>query len=122
VLHYRYVGAILQPLWLTEGLAVSQQEGGVKHACRAVDNAIKDGKAYSLSDLFKLTGYPPRSIRLFYAQSATVVGFMVEEYGIGKFKEFLFEFAHTADSAEAIESVYGIPLDTFEKKWEKYVK
>jgi tetratricopeptide (TPR) repeat protein len=122
VLHYRYVGPIFQPLWLTEGLAVSQQEGGVKDARRAIDRLVRDGKAFPLSELFKLDYYPPRALHLFYAQSAAVVGFMIDEYGIDKLKEFLFEFTHTHDSAKAIESVYGIPLDTFERKWEKYVR
>jgi tetratricopeptide (TPR) repeat protein len=122
VLHYRYVGPTFQPLWLTEGLAVSQQEGGVKHACNAIDRLVRNGKAFPLSELFKLTYYPPQALHLFYAQSATVVGFMIEEFGIAKFKEFLFEFAHTQDTVKAIESVYGMPLDTFERKWEKYVR
>jgi len=122
VLHHRYVGGIGQPLWLKEGLARFQEKGGVKEARDAIDDLVKDGKAFTLSDLFKLTYYPPTAISLFYAQSATVVGFMIDEYGLDRFKEFMFAFAGTNDAAEAIERVYGMSLDTFEQKWDKYVR
>ena len=122
VLHHRYVGAIEQPLWLMEGLAVSQEKGGVKQARRSIDDLVKDGAAFRLAKLFSLTYYPSETIRLFYAQSATVVGFMIDEYGLDAFKEFMFAFADTHDTAEVIESIYGISLDTFEEKWEKYVR
>jgi hypothetical protein len=122
VLHYRYVGGIAQPLWLVEGLAVSQQKGGVKDACRAIDGLVKDGEAFSLHDLFNLTYYPPYALRVFYAQSATVVGFMIDEYGVEMLKQFLFAFSSTESTEEAIQEVFGISLDTFEEKWEKYLR
>ncbi len=122
VLHYRYVGGIYQPLCITEGLARFQEKGGVKEAREAIDELVKRGEAFELEELFKLSYYPPQAISLFYAQSATLVGFMIDEYGLDKFKEFMFAFASTRDAAEAIGSVYGISLDTFGKKWEKYVR
>ena len=122
VLHYRYVGGIQQPLWLKEGLAVSQEDGGIKEACKAVDDLVKSGAAFRLERLFNLAYYPSQAIHLFYAQSATVVGFMIDEYGIDAFKEFMFAYASTQDTPEVIEAVYGISLDSFEEKWEKYVR
>ncbi len=122
VLHYRYVGGIYQPLCITEGLARFQEKGGVKEAREAIDELVKRGEAFELEELFKLSYYPPQAISLFYAQSATLVGFMIDEYGLDKFKEFMFAFASTRDAAETIGSVYGISLDIFGKKWEKYVR
>ncbi len=122
VLHHRYVGGIEQPLWLMEGLAVSQEKGGVKGARRAIDDLVENNAAFRLAKLFSLTYYPSEAIHLFYAQSATVVGFMIDEYGLDAFKEFMFAFADTHDTVEVIDSVYGISLDTFEEKWEKYAR
>lgn len=122
VLHYRYVGGIFQPIWLTEGLAVSQEKGGVKESRRAVKDIVKSHDAFPLEALLRLNSYPSRSINLFYAQSATVVGFMLDEWGIDKLKEFMFAFARAHDTTQVIQSVYGVSLDTFEKKWESYVR
>jgi len=116
------VGGIGQPLWLMEGLAVSQEDGGIKEARNAIEDRVKNRAAFGLEKLFRLTYYPSESVHLFYAQSATVVGFMIDEYGLDAFKEFMFAFARTKDTAGVIESVYGISLDTFEEKWEKYVR
>ncbi|HET6494783.1 MAG TPA: tetratricopeptide repeat protein [Thermoleophilia bacterium] len=122
VLHDRYVGGIYQPIWLKEGLAVSQQKGGVKESRRAIDDLVKREKAFALEALFGLDNYPSHGIHVFYAQSATVVGFMLDTWGVDKLKQFMFAYARTHDTRRVIESVYGVSLDTFEKKWEKYVR
>ncbi|MBN1917128.1 MAG: tetratricopeptide repeat protein [Verrucomicrobia bacterium] len=122
VLHHRYVGGVNQPLWLKEGLAVSQEKGGVKESRRAVKDIVKANRAFPLEALFRLETYPSQAIGLFYAQSTTVVGFLLDEWGIDKFKQFMFAFARERDVKKVIQSVYGVSLDTFEKKWEKYVR
>ena len=122
VLHHRYVGGVYQPLWLKEGLARWQEKGGVKEARDAIDRLVKRGKAFPLGRFLNLQFYPAGSISLFYAQSATVVGFIVDEYDLDALKEFMFAFKNTRNSVEVIDEVFGVTLDTFEKKWEKYVR
>lgn len=122
VLHHRYVGGADQPLWLKEGLAQHQEKGCVKEARRRMADLVKAGQALPLRALFGLTAAPGDAVRLFYAQSATVVGFMIDEYGLEKLKQFMFAFKGGAEGEEAIASVYGIDLDTFEEKWRKYVR
>ena len=122
VLHHRYVGGIKQPRWLKEGLAETQEQDGLKDARKAVGKRLKRGEVFGLRGLFGFADYPSDDVDLFYAQSATVVGFMIDEYGIDAFKEFMFAYASTQDTPEVIEAVYGISLDSFEEKWEKYVR
>ena len=122
VLHHRYVGGIPQPLWLKEGLARWQEKGGVEEARRAIENLVKDDQAFTLPQLFSLTDYPEHAIKLFYAQSATVVGFIVAEYGLDALKDLMFAFSRTSDTRRALDEVLGIGLDTFEKKWKQYVR
>jgi hypothetical protein len=122
VVHYRYVGGIYQPIFLMEGIAVSMEDDGVRNARREIKRRVGNHTAFPLVKLFGLTDYPKRDVRLFYMESATVVGFLIDEYGLERFKEFMFAFRNTSSTAQAIEHVYGISLDTFEKKWEKYVR
>lgn len=122
VLHHRYVGGAHQPIFLKEGIAVSMERDGAKEARDEIRRRVKDGSAFPLAKLVSFSAYPDRDVRLFYAQSATVVGFIVDEYGLDGLKELMFAFRGTTDSVHAIEEVFGVSLDTFEKKWEKFVR
>ncbi len=122
VMHHRYVGGIYQPIFLQEGIAVSMEDDGASDARREIKRRVRRGTAFPLARLMGLDGYPEKDVRLFYMQSATVVGFIVDEYGLDALKEFMFAFKNTRDAAEAIDEVFGISLDTFEQKWEKYVR
>jgi len=122
VMHHRYVGGVYQPIFLKEGIAISMEKDGVKDARDEIERRVQRGAVYPLKQLIGFTEYPERDVRLFYAQSATVVGFIIHTYGLDGLKEFMFAFKDTPNAAVAIEEVFGISLDTFEAKWKKYAR
>ena len=126
ILHHRYVGGARQLLCVREGIAQFQEKDAIKEARKAIRGRVKNGSAMPLGELLRMRQYPDSmdrtGIRDFYALSATLVGFIIDEYGAGKLKEFMFATdGADPDVEEAIKKVFGITLDTFEKKWKKYV-
>lgn len=81
------VGAVI-PIWLNEGIAVYEESA---RSCKKA--AIEALKAEMLIPLAEIVGYAeyPADLdknRLFYAESASVVEFLLTEYGGAKFISF----------------------------------
>lgn len=108
-----------RPTWLEEGLAV-YAEGELSGEMRA---ALDRAQAVdSFSPLRSLSGaFPAHSDRagLAYAQSYSVVEFMLRAYGREKLQELLLALAAGQSSDAALEAVYGFNVDGLEAAWRR---
>lgn len=106
------------PAWLNEGLAeyacsdrISSDEKNFLIYSR------KSGEFMPLAWLHRFPG-TPRMIMLAYAESHSFITFLVERYGTEKIVEILSSMKGLRLGAEdAIEKVYGKPLDALEAEW-----
>lgn len=121
------------PLWLDEGIAFHFEEGrrGAILEEFLRKNAV-EGKTIPLADLFRVPqgmapgwSSPDQSASLFYAASYSLVNFLIERDGQGRFAKFLREFRQGSDFPKALERNYGRSfrsLNDLEKEWSGSLK
>lgn len=111
-----FMGPERVPLWLTEGFAQWEQEG--RKAA-----GFRPGPSFKLKDLVvaDIRKDPdPQRVAVFYAQSASVVGFMIRTYGGAAFGSFCktLRDGKTLDAALTTAYATDLPsLDALEQKW-----
>jgi len=114
------------PLWLDEGVA-SHQEQKTSSLNRAlVKEAIKKG---TCMDLKQLASFNPHSsgdnnkVSLFYAESVSIVDYLIREFGRENFVFFCQNLRDKEDLEQALRRVY--PFDSLEKldrAWQENLK
>lgn len=109
------------PTWLDEGLAM-YSEGPLEPVfatflMRAVteDNLIS---VQSLSSPF--SAYAEQSV-LAYAQSYSLVDFLIANYGRDRMLELLNTFSQGSSYDGAVEKVYGFDMDGLDALWREYI-
>lgn len=78
----------VMPLWINEGMAVYEEKG---RACKMkAREALESGALIPLAEIVGYTAYPAdlNKNQLFYAESASIVEFLLAEYGGAKFTLF----------------------------------
>ncbi len=119
-------------LWLHEGTA-SYHEYRMGYYKRLVRKAIENGEYIPIRELFYMKKYPDTSKMntLFYAESASVVDFLVNCYGkdnFGLFISFMSRLRdYNYDTVRILRGVYAHDfnlnnLTDFERKWKAYVR
>ena len=104
------------PRWLDEGLAM-YAEGGLPHSFQgALDVAIERDELISVRSLAGYTG-DPSQINLFYAESYSIVSFLLDEYGREAMAELLDTFKSGASDEETLQQVYGFGVDGLDNAW-----
>lgn len=109
------------PTWLDEGLAM-HTEGVLGLEYTAYLNVAIAGKSLisvrSLSSPF--SAYSEQAI-LSYAQSYSLVDFLISNYGQAKMLELLLTFRQGSSYDGALEEVYGFDMDGLDARWREYV-
>ena len=109
------------PTWLDEGLAM-YAEGALEPEYRALLNGvIARGGLISVRSLSSPFSAYAREAALSYAQSYSLVEFLISNYGQGKMLELLYTFREGSSYDEAIEKVYGFDMDGLDTLWLDYV-
>jgi hypothetical protein len=105
------------PRWLDEGLA-SWAEGDLEPGQQEMlDEAISADKLLSLDSLSGAFSAHADRASLSYAQSYSVIAFLIEAYGREKVLELLAVFREGATYDGALEQVYGFGTDGLEDLW-----
>ncbi len=105
------------PRWLDEGLA-SWAEGNLDPVQQeALDQAIAENKLLPLRGISGSFSAHSDRAYLSYAQSYSVVVFLIDEYGRDKVLELLAVFGDGATYDGALEQVYGFDTDGLEALW-----
>jgi hypothetical protein len=103
------------PTWLNEGTAVYAQNARLPGFDEALAVAIRRDRALPFSSLSSAS-LTSTETSLFYAQSWSVVTYLVDTYGAEKFRELYAAFAR-ADTDGALEATYGFDLAGLEDEW-----
>jgi hypothetical protein len=111
------------PLWLQEGVATYQQKnfGAVKAdlADRINQNDYLDLKALNG---FQVQGASTESVKLFYAESYSLVKYLVAEFGKDAFVSFCRSLRDNRNLMIALSRAYSFKnLNEFEEAWKRYI-
>ncbi len=109
------------PAWLDEGLAM-YTEGALSSGYTSyLDKAIAEGSLISVRSLSSpFSAYAEEAV-LSYAQSYSLVEFLIRSYGPGKMLELLKTFKQGSSYDGALAKVYGFDMDGLNTLWRDYV-
>jgi hypothetical protein len=109
------------PVWLDEGLAM-HTEGPLEAVFSdSLSGAIAGNRLISVQSLSSpFSAYAEESV-LSYAQSYSLVDFLITNYGQGKMLELLNTFRQGSSYDGALEKVYGFDMDGLDALWRDYV-
>ncbi|MBM3243329.1 MAG: hypothetical protein FJZ12_00630 [Candidatus Omnitrophica bacterium] len=114
------------PLWLEEGVASYQEKARYVNADQIIRKSIIDGDFMNLRKLSSLSStlnLNPKLVNIFYAQSYSVVNFLIKNFGRDKFVlfcQYLRDYKNLETSLRLTYSLSG--LDDLEKAWLSYIK
>lgn len=114
VMGSRYEAA---PRWLDEGLAVSFELSPDLAREALLDQAVASGETISLDALCRSFPTGEEQVRLAYAQSASLVTYLRQEYGTSALRDLVQAHVEGADCGSGIERVLGISSADLEREW-----
>jgi hypothetical protein len=102
------------PAWLNEGLAMYFESGA-----RRQDTAEQAARRGDLLDLRAMNTRPgrPDAVRVFYAQSWSVVKYLIDTHGEHRITELLGTINSGVPPSEALSFVYGVSVDEIDAQW-----
>lgn len=105
------------PAWLNEGLAVRNEASPDPDAPALLAAAREAGDVLPLAELCGT--FPPDAARaqLAYAQSASVVRFIQERYGVLSLRRLLEAYADGLDCDHGVQRGLGLSLAELESEW-----
>lgn len=104
------------PRWLDEGLAMYAEGSLPANNKSALDRAVRNDQLISVRSLSGYSG-DPDMVDLFYAESYSLVSFLLKTYGREKMLELLSEFKRGAYQDDALLKVYGVGIDELDNRW-----
>lgn len=114
------------PDWFDEGVAQLSEENKVVLAKGIMKELIAKGLNYPMRNLVDLKfdrTADPRSVAIFYLQSVTVVHFLIESYGVHRFRRLCREMRDGSAFDEALRKSYPNSVNSvsnLETKWVRY--
>ena len=109
------------PTWLDEGLAMHTEGPLEPIFTDYLDRAIAENSLISVQSLSSpFSAYAEESV-LSYAQSYSLVDFLITNYGQEKMLELLNTFRQGSSYDGALERVYGFDMDGLDALWRDYV-
>ncbi|MDD3375761.1 MAG: peptidase MA family metallohydrolase [Candidatus Omnitrophica bacterium] len=112
------------PLWFDEGIAMYQEKAKRWGATQRVKDAIKNKSFQNLSDLRLTRTSSQDDVILFYAESASVVQYLISEFGSFKFLNFCRNLKKGLSFDRALKKSYYRfeNVDGLNKAWVGYLK
>ena len=109
------------PVWLDEGLAMYAEGalGGV--LVDSLNRAVAADQLFSVRSLASPFSAFGGQASLSYAQSYSLVEFLINRYGQPRMLELLKVFSQGSDYDAALERVYGFDMDGLDERWREYV-
>ena len=107
------------PPWLNEGLAVVSEQVPDPDAELVLDRALESGQLLSLDVLCSSFPYQDDQARLAYAQSASVVRFIQENYGRSAITRLVAAYGDGLSCRGGVRRAIGISLGSLESQWRK---
>lgn len=109
------------PVWLDEGIAMHSEGPQGSGTASALIKAIKDGSIASLKSLAGPFPADATETAYAYAQSQSVVEYLLSEHGNVKLMEMLtyLNDGHTID--ESLQKVYSFDTEGLDQAWQQYM-
>jgi hypothetical protein len=109
------------PVWLDEGLAMYTEGPLESEYVAFLNKAIAEGSLISVRSLSSpFSAYAEKST-LSYAQSYSLVDFLIASYGQGKMLELLSTFREGSGYDVALEEAYKFDMDGLDALWREYI-
>jgi len=109
------------PTWLDEGLAMYNEGALGTQFVAYLNRAIAEDSLISVRSLSSpFSAYAAESY-LCYAQSYSLVEFLITSYGQGKMLELLDTFKQGSSCDTALQRVYGFDADELDSLWRAYI-
>lgn len=105
------------PTWLNEGLSMYAQDDIDAGMLSVLDNAIAEDDLISVRSLISSFPAEPQRAYLSYAQSYSLVKFLIDTYGRDQINRLLSVFKEGSRCDPALERVYGFDTDGLEERW-----
>jgi hypothetical protein len=109
------------PTWLNEGLAMYAEGGLDDYSEYLLSEAIDDDQLLSVRSLSDSFAEHTEIAQLSYAQSYSLVEFLIDEYGQGSMLALLQAFQDGYRYDTALEKVYGFDADGLDRVWRESV-
>ena len=109
------IGSI--PTWLNEGLAVYNEGPLDQNMQSQFDIALRDDEFFPVRSLGGNFSEIPEKALLSYAQSYSVVNFMLETYGQEKMSQLLTALSNAEPVDDALVAIYGLDIDGLDAAW-----
>jgi hypothetical protein len=109
------------PTWLDEGLAMYAEGVAAPGYTAYLDQAIAEDNLISVRSLSSPFSAYAAEATLSYAQSYSLVEFLISSYGQGKMLELLNTFSQGSSYDAALETAYGFDTDGLDTLWREHV-
>lgn len=112
------------PFWLDEGLAVHVQFTGLTLTSQfttALSNAITNNTLISVRSLCDPFSAYADKANLSYAESVSLVTYLINQYGSTKMEQLLNTFAQGSSYDGALQANYGFDMDGLFTQWKTWV-
>jgi hypothetical protein len=109
------------PVWLDEGLAMRTEGELGAEFTSSLEEAIDEDSLISVQSLCSpFSAYTEKAV-LSYAQSYSLVDFLITSYGRDKMLALLNIFREGSGYDAALEEVYGFDMDGLDSLWREYI-
>jgi len=109
------------PTWLDEGLAMYTEGALDPQFTTYLNKAITEKNLISVRSLASPFSTDPGKAYLSYAQSYSLVEFLISNYGQAQMLELLNTFRQGSSYDGALEKVYGFDMDGLNTLWQDYI-
>jgi hypothetical protein len=109
------------PVWLNEGLAMYAEGQSASYDADTLNIAIKSGNLISLRSLSAPFSAIPAVAILSYAESYSVVNYLIKTYGKDKMLAMLTAFRQGSTADDALSRVYELNQDSLFSRWKQSV-
>lgn len=109
------------PTWLDEGLAMYTEGEMEEDFAAYLERAVDNDDLISVQSLCSPFSAYSSQASLGYAQSYSLVAYLLESYGQPQMLELLNVFKEGSNYDDALEAVYGFDTDTLDSLWRDYV-
>jgi hypothetical protein len=109
------------PRWLDEGLATYGEGATSQLYTKALDFAIKNNKLISIRSLSSPFSAVPQTAYISYAESNSVITYLIKTYGKEKMIKLLDTFRVGNGYDAALKQVYGFDQTGLDTEWKKSI-
>lgn len=103
--------------WIDEGLAVMAQTGGEDFYEAVIENAFNDDELLSMQGLISTFPFDSSDARLAYAQSFSMMSFIVNEWGDESILRIIEAYADENSHNQVLDISLGLELPELEALW-----